>query len=545
MTLIAASLAVHAADEVSRALERARAAAHAGAHLIEWRIDGLAEEANPLPAARRLVRESPRPCIVACRPTSEGGEYHGDDQSRLSLFEALAASDHPPRYIDVELATYQRSENLKQKVRLAVTHPDQPRDLQTSLILSSHDFERRPADLLQRIEAMTNDDACAVIKVAWHARSLRDNLEAFELLQHRRKPMIALCMGRGAVGLMSRALAPKFGGLLTFATDTTIEVTAPGQPTIDELKNLHRFDSINAKTKVYGVIGWPVEHSRSPHVHSAGFGAIGFDGVYLPMPIPPEYEHFKATVGAMIDAPHLDFRGASVTIPHKHNLPRFVQERGGRADALSECIGAANTLIVGSAGGLACANTDAPAAVDALVEGMNVTKDELRTKQFAIIGAGGVARAVAAGLLDAGATVVVFNRSGARAQKLVDDLASAFASPGGKIAVGRPDLISCGCFHAFINCTPVGMEGGAAPDQSPLPDDVPLNDEVTVMDTVYTPVRTPLVAEAESRGARVITGVEMFLKQAAMQFETWTGRPAPMAVFRAAMRADAGGSSRV
>ncbi len=535
MTLIAASIAVHAPDEVSDALDRARSSAAAGAHLIEWRIDGLAEEEQPLPAVQRLVRECPRPCIVTCRPASEGGEYRGDDAFRISLLEALAAGDHPPRYIDVELTTYQRSENLRRKVKLAVSHPTQPRDLQTSLILSSHDFDRRPADLLQRIEAMTNDDACAVIKVAWNARSLRDNLEAFELLANRRKPTIALCMGHGGFGLLSRALAPKFGGFLTFATDATQTSTAPGQPTIEDLRTLYRFDAITQSTKVYGVIGWPVEHSRSPHVHNAGFAAIGFDGVYLPLPIPPEYEHFKATVGSMIDFAPLDFRGASVTIPHKENLVRFVRERGGRLDDLSERIGAANTLIVGSTGAIACANTDAPAAVVSLCEGMDIPREGLSGKRIAILGAGGVARAVAGGLLQAGAKIVIFNRNQARAEQLVKDLACLVASDSARLVAGKPDSISCGCFHAIINCTPIGMVGGPAADDSPLPDDVPLNDEVTVMDTVYAPARTPLIREAESRGARVITGMDMFLKQAAMQFEMWTGESAPIEAFRSAM----------
>jgi 3-dehydroquinate dehydratase/shikimate dehydrogenase len=537
MTLIAASIAIHSADEVSAALERGRAAANGGADLIEWRIDALAEEANPLPAAQRLVRESPRPCIVTCRPTSEGGTYGGDDSTRISLFEALAASDHPPRYIDVELATYERSENLRQKARLAVSHPNQPRDLHTSLILSAHDFSRRPVDLLQRIERMTADDACAVIKVAWMARSLRDNLEAFELLASRRKPMIALCMGR--FGLMSRVLAPKFGGFLTFATDSAEDATAPGQPTVQELRSLYGFGTITPRTKVYGVIGWPVEHSRSPHVHNSGFHAMGHDGVYLPLPIPggpTEYEHFKATVGAMIDAPGLDFRGASVTIPHKENLVRFVRERGGRLDALSERIGAANTLIVGSTGAVSCANTDAAAAVRSLCEGMGIAREELPSKRIAILGAGGVARAIAAGLLDAGAKVVVFNRSEAKVAQLVKDLAGFAGSDSARLAVGKPDSISCGCFHAFVNCTPVGMAGGPDPQGSPLPDDVPLNGEVTVMDTVYAPARTPLIQEAEARGARFKTGVDMFVEQAAAQFEIWTGNPAPLDVFKFAMR---------
>lgn len=528
MTLIAVPIMVRAADEVSMALQRAQAAAKAGARLIEWRVDALAEEPDALAAIRRLIAEAPVPCIVTCRLASEGGEHHGDEQKRISLFEVLATEPHGSRYLDVELAAFKSSTNLRQKVLLAVDHQQQPRDVKTSLILSSHDFRGRPADLLQRIEAMVAEPACAVMKIAWQARSLRDNLEAFDLLRERRKPMIALCMGN--FGLMSRVLAPKFGGFLTFASDQLTTVTAPGQPTIDELRGLYRFDRIGSATKVYGVIGWPVEQSRSPHLHNAGFEAVGHDGVYLPLPVPggsTEHEHFKATVGALIDHRGLDFRGASVTIPHKENLLRFVKERGGVVEELSERIGAANTLVVNDDGSIECMNTDCPAAIEALGAGMGIEKAELSTKRVALLGAGGVARAVAIGLLDEGATVVVFNRNRERAERLVRSLSGReAASGGGKIMVGEPDALGCGCFHVFINCTPLGMAGGPGPHESPLPPppEVKLDDCVTVMDTVYNPARTPLIQEAESRGARVIPGVEMFVRQAALQFERWTGK---------------------
>ena len=120
-----------------------------------------------------------------------------------------------------------------------------------------------------------------MIKIAWLARSLRDNLEAFELLRTRRKPMIALCMGR--FGLMSRVLAPKFGGFLTFASLDGSSGTAPGQISISDMKKLYRWDALSPSTKVYGVVGSPIMHSMSPAIHNAGFEAVGFDGVYLPM----------------------------------------------------------------------------------------------------------------------------------------------------------------------------------------------------------------------------------------------------------------------
>ena len=114
------------------------------------------------------------------------------------------------------------------------------------------------------------------------ARSVRDNLEAFDILATRTKPTIALCMGE--FGLMSRVLAPKFGGFLTFASDAEGTGTAPGQPTARELRDLYRFESVRPATRVFGVIGWPVAHSRSPAFHNARFADAGHDGVYLPIP---------------------------------------------------------------------------------------------------------------------------------------------------------------------------------------------------------------------------------------------------------------------
>jgi 3-dehydroquinate dehydratase/shikimate dehydrogenase len=398
-------------------MEQARAAACDGAQLVEWRIDHLAEEPDALVLVRRLLAGSALPCIVTCRPTWEGGHYDGDESRRVALFEAIGTGDHAPRYLDVELAAWSRSANLRQKIKLVVDHANQPRGVTTALMLSSHDFHGRPPDLLQRFEAMTSEPACAASKIAWRARSLRDNLEAFELLRARRGPTVALCMGE--FGLPSRVLAKKFGALLTFAAPDGGRPTASGQPTVNELRRRWRFDSIGGETRLYGVIGWPVAHSRSPVLHNSGFDVVGHDGVYLPLPIPPAWEHFKATVGALVDDPHLGFRGASVTAPHKEHLIRLVRERGGRVHAVAEAIGAANTLAVGDDGMLACTNTDAEAARATLIEEGGLDPAILASSRVAVIGAGGAARAVALHLAGFGATVVIFNRTAARASSSV------------------------------------------------------------------------------------------------------------------------------
>ncbi|MHC4080762.1 MAG: type I 3-dehydroquinate dehydratase [Planctomycetota bacterium] len=535
VTFLAASIAVRSPDEVTGALRRAERAVAGGARLIEWRVDALAGQAAAVAGAAALLAGSPAPCIITCRDVSEGGEYDGGDEPRAALYEASLLGDSPPRYIDVELATWQHSPSLRQRVSVALAESRRRRDVQPSLILSVHDFERRPANLLQRVEAMTVEPACSVIKVAWHARSLRDNLEVLDLIAERRKPTIALCMG--PFGLLSRVLAPKVGGFLVYAADRPAAQTAPGQPTVGELRNLYGFDRIGPETRVYGVIGWPVEHSQSPAVHNAGFAATDADAVYLPLPVPAEYEHFKATVGVLVDHGRLDFRGASVTVPHKENLLRFVEERGGGVDEQSRRIGAANTLSVADDGRLECFNTDAPGMLDALCAAMAIEPSGLAARTVAVIGAGGVGRAVAAALSYAGATVTVFDITRWRVDALAAALNGQPTASGtpAQVTAGMPQALTCGGFDIYVNCTPVGMAGGPGEGQSPLPEDVPLDAGVTVFDCVYAPRRTPLLAQAEAAGARAVSGLDMFLRQAAMQFERWTGEPAPVEVFKQAV----------
>ncbi|MBL0927709.1 MAG: type I 3-dehydroquinate dehydratase [Phycisphaerales bacterium] len=520
-------------EDAASALADAEHARALGADLVEFRIDqafsgeGDAEGAR---LAERLAGESPLPCIVTCRPAYEGGYYDGDDAARVSLFERLGALDRPPRYLDAEHVAYTRSANIKQKINLAVEHPGQVRDLHTSLILSHHDFGGRPANLMQTVAAMASEPAAAVLKVAYRARSLRDNLELLELQRERPggKPMIAL--GMGEFGLMSRVLAPKFGGFLTFASLRDSSATAPGQPTVAELLARYRFRSISHRTRVFGVVGWPVGHSLSPLVHNAAFEAMGFDGVYLPLPIPPEWEHFKATMLALLDEPHLTFRGCSVTIPHKEHLLRLAREDRSRAwvvDELADRIGAANTLSVGDDGICRVLNTDAAGVVGPLEAALG----DLRSVNIAVLGAGGAARAAAFGLAERGANVLLYNRTRDRAEALRDELAQRLSPGAGKIVVGASEAgggfgrVCESCCGAIVNCTPIGMAGGPSAGASPIDAESlkKVDSSAVVMDTVYRPLETPLLAAARAAGLRSIDGLAMFVAQAVRQSEIFTG----------------------
>lgn len=542
MTLICVSILVH--DEAV-ALADAIAARDAGADMVELRVDEFFTGDEPereTKAVVRLLARTPLPCVVTCRLASEGGGFAGDEADRIAMLERICnptaervtdgiggtVAEHPPRYIDVEAAAFAKSANIRQKVKLAVDHPEQLRDLSTGLILSMHDFEGRPANLHRRLMDIAEEPAAAVVKVAYRARSIRDNLELLELPRTLNRPTIALGMGK--FGLMSRVLAPKFGGFLTFASLRSTEVTAPGQPTIRELLDVYRVRSIKPTTRVYGVVGWPLEQSLSPHVHNAGFGAIEFDGAYVPMPIAADgadaegsYASFKATMLEMIGHEGLDFHGCSVTQPHKEHLVRLAREEKWGLDPAADRLGAANTLVVRGET-VEVLNTDAPAVVGEVRD----TLGSISSKRVLVLGAGGMARAAAYALAEAGAVVTIHNRTHTKAKALTESFDASFR---GRVTA-LPDMVLDG-LDAVINCTSVGMVGGGAEDEVPLDVEAlaKASPGVVVVDSVYKPRETPLLTRAKSLGLRTVDGTGVFVRQATLQFAAWTGHEVPTGLY--------------
>ncbi len=550
MSLIAVAITVESVSYIDSALLSAREEAKRGATIVEWRVDALAQTDNALESVALLVKNSPLPCIITIRGTGEGGTYAGDEIARLELLIAICKLNVPPSYIDLELAAFQASADFKKQFAAAKTS--------TRLILSAHDFESRPTDLSKRVAAMFSEPLCAVAKIAWRARSVRDNLEAFELLRNQSKPTIALCMGQ--FGIASRVLTPKFGGFLTYARPNGEMGTAPGQLTVEEFIDVYSIQHITTATQVFGVIGWPVEHSLSPLLHNTAFTATQFNGAYVPLAIPSEWEHFKASLGEMVASPILNLRGVSVTLPHKEHALRWCKQQGDGADVVSEWCGAANTLIFSSHGVSHAFNTDAPAAVAAIAMalGMNEqasaalacggdgknpqgiliqdpdtapeeinlmlqTFDQWRQQRILVLGAGGAARAVIAGLALAGAHVTIANRTHDKAAQLANQFNSRATSGPNQSRVEAILLqnLSAHSFNAIVNCTSAGMTGGGE-SIDPLPEAFQITNSMVVMDTVYRPRETPLLKRARSVGAVIVDGTEMFLRQAALQFELFT-----------------------
>jgi 3-dehydroquinate dehydratase/shikimate dehydrogenase len=496
-----------------KSTEQARAdmarAAELGADLIELRVDLAADTESVL----ALVRQCPRPCVVTRRRTEEGGQCADGDADRTAFASAIATSGQAA-YVDVELATLSAVDHTP----LATT----ARQSRAGLIVSFHDFAGRPAKLHQVLTDLHAQPA-EVSKLVITARTIRDNAETFELLQSAPRPMIALAMGEA--GLLSRVLAGKFGAFLTFASLDGGSATAPGQVTVADLLSLYRFRSITPGTRVYGVVGSPVAHSMSPAIHNAAFGHIGWDGVYLPMLVEPGYECFKAFMETYLHLPGMNLAGLSVTIPHKENALRYVLEKGGTVDTLARSIGAINTIDIrpDAPVPLKGFSTDYAAILDTVCAAGGISRDQLKGRRVAILGAGGTGRTAVAAFAHYGATVVVYNRTAGRAEAL----AAEFDGKSGKVVSADWSKLALCCCEIIVNTTSVGMHPHV--HQSPLDGQaLTLTPEHLVFDAIYNPIDTKLLKDARTAGAKVATGVDMFLRQAVGQFECWTGQLAPV-----------------
>ena len=516
MADLCVTVAITAADDISGALDDATRAKDGGARIVEFRAESLAIEPleTGVKAARRLLRESPLPAIFTVRDPGEGGLADATDDERAALLAGVAAvaatGESVPRWVDIEYASWNRSPQIQAAVRTL-------REAGVSIVMSMHDFDDRPKHLYRTLAAMQASGECDVVKVAFFARSLRDAAAVFELLRERTMPMIAIAMG--PFGVTTRMLAGVFGSLWTYCTLEQQDAVAPGQTDLSTLRSRYRAHELDSETDVYGIIGWPVEHSRSPIVHNAAFASLGLNAAYIPMPIAADPVSFKATLGTWLETEGLRFCGASVTVPHKENLVDFVRDRGGSLCTWTEMCGAANTLDVDRAGGgmVSCRNTDAPAIAELL-------KPYSTDMRVCIVGAGGVARAAAVAAGSGGHAVHIMNRTAARATALAGAIKDAVS---GSVTSGEMNASAVQDCDIIINATSVGMAGGDAPDDIPLPRGVDLRADQIVFDTVYTPRETPLVLLARSAGATVITGDQLFARQAALQFFGWTGKPLP------------------
>ncbi len=256
-------------------------------------------------------------------------------------------------------------------------------------------------------------------------------------------------------------------------------------------------------TKIYGVIGQPIEHSLSPLMHNAAFVATGQNAYFTAFAV-------ADLASAVAGVRALGIAGVSVTLPHKTEVIKYLDWISPEAREI-----AAINTIVNRQGQLCGYNTDVAGAINALAKRVN-----LAGKRVLIIGAGGAARALVYGAVKAGAEVGIVNRTPERGLKLAGEFGAKFLIPS-ELVEFAPEVL--------VNTTSQGM----TPHVNALPiAEEFLNSSMVVMDIVYNPLKTRLLRAAEKSGAVTVDGLEMFVGQGALQFELWTGGKAPLKVMR-------------
>jgi 3-dehydroquinate dehydratase/shikimate dehydrogenase len=456
---------------------------------VELRLDWLLTEKEIHTFLRRMATKRPLATLIAtCRRFDAGGRFRGTIASQLLvLAEAIRAGC---RWYDLEIESISKCPPELLDVLLGDGYR----------LASAHFFRASPTNW-KSIAAKLGRSNPDAIKIAANSNSLADGLSLLRFARFKRN-VVAIPMGDVALPL--RCLALREGSALTYAPVET--ATAPGQVSLDAMKNLYRADRISRKTRLYGVIGDPIAHSLSPQLQNAGFHTRKMDAVYLPFLV-HDLQDFILAIEP------LGIRGFSVTLPHKQKILRHLDD----CDSLAAAIGAVNTVVVRGAGKLYGYNTDYIGVLRALQQRIS-----LPASRVLILGAGGAARAVAFALARSGAAVCVCARRPGEAEMLA-------RAVGGE-AVTRARLRK-EFFDAIVNATPVGMF--PAVEHSPLASPE-LNCRL-VFDLIYRPVETKLLQLAARRGIETVSGLEMFLAQGAAQWEIWTGERAPIAAMRRAV----------
>jgi 3-dehydroquinate dehydratase/shikimate dehydrogenase len=471
-------------SDANEMAEKAEALARDNSFL-EFRLDYLSKPGLALARIKRFSESHPGTVVIAtCRRAAGGGKFRGSIAAQLEVLGKAAMAGC--QMVDVELQTANKCKPAQlQRLRS-----------RAALVLSFHDFRatKKLDETLEKMLAYPAD----FYKIVSTATTLSDNVMMIKFLarQGDRHSLVGMCMGEQ--GIISRVLGLRAGSVFTFASASAGEETAPGQVTAQELRSVYRIEQVDAATRVYGVAGDPIAHSLSPLIMNAAFRRENVNAVYLAL-------HAKTLKDLLTCVREIPIHGISVTMPYKEAILPHLDN----TDSHTAKIGACNTVVRAQDGKLYGFNTDAAGIVRPLERRLPT----LEGARILVLGAGGAARAAVFGLKERGAEVYILNRSAAPAKKLAHRARARILK--------RPDLKKTS-FDVIINATPVGMGNTR---ETPL-EEKEINARY-VFDMVYDPAETRLLKLAQERGAQVIPGIEMFVHQAARQFEIWTGKPAP------------------
>ena len=470
------------------------------ADMAELRVDCLD------PNERFLIRSFPeqagKPVILTIRREIDGGRFVGGEGERISLMaRGLAYAEVDRRrnyaYLDIE-------ENLD-----VPSLEEAARTFGTRIIRSYHNVKGTDADLTGKIRSMRHSRD-EIVKVSVTANSTRDVLnllKAGKECADQEKILISM----GHYGMYSRILAEQFGSFLSYTmsySEADAPPAAPGQLDIRDLVNLYHFRNITNTTKIYGVAGYPLKSTGSPHFFNTLFELEGTNAVYVPFPV-------DSIADFMEVARELNIEGISVTVPHKETVIPFLSGASGEVRYIGSC----NTLSLTPDGWMGT-NTDTIGFSESLLAFLG--KTNLKRQRVTVIGAGGAARAVVFELHRLGAKVLILNRTAHKARRL----AALYNFAWGGLSEREIERIDK-YRDIIIQTTSVGMEGA---DSSGVVDPLALYHfcgREKVMDLVYGPKMTTILKRASNAGCAIQNGYDMLIRQARYQYTHFTGKEFP------------------
>ena len=477
MTRICVPVCENNPDAFEHACERA----NEWADIVELRLDCLRTQDVSLDLIQRCLNRISRPVILTFRPAEQGGHRELDRETRRSFWNTA------PQTAWWDLESDLTSDPAFDWSRIIVSH---------------HDFSGVPHDLAPIYDRLAATPA-RVIKIAVRANDIVDCIPVFKLVERARaegRDVIAIAMGNP--GLATRVLGPSRGAFLTYGALEDESATAPGQVTAQKLRSLYRVQNIDRETSICGLVGLPVMHSVSPHMHNAAFTSAAVNGVYLPLEVPDVKTFFTRMVHPRTREIDWNLRGLSVTAPHKSAVIECLDWIEPNAQEM----GAVNTIVVDN-DQLRGFNTDAAGFIDPLLKLIG----SLNGLRVAVIGAGGAARAAVWALRRQQANITLFARNVDKARAL----GQLF-----EVSYEQLALASFAGYDVVINATPLGS--GEFIDETPATGEQ-LAGARYVYDLVYNPIETRLLKEACKEDFKTVRGLEMLVAQAKIQFELWTG----------------------
>ena len=452
--------------------------------LAELRADLL--DPDQWPGISRFCRTAGLPLILSVRRTEDGGAFRGTPEKRMELLAGAPEGGFAYAELEEDLPVQPWEEGYRGSGGTVIRSFFDPEGVPEALTARTASLARHPGEIA-RVE-VTPGDTAGLIRL----------LEACGAPGSGRR----ILLGRGPVGVPTRILARRLGSLMTFA-DPPGTGDSGGHTVPDSLEEIYRYSQMGEGTGLYGIIGNPVLHTRSPLIQNRGFRQLGLDCVYVPFQVEDPVPFLRWAAG-------FGFRGFSVTVPHKQAVIPLLEEAGPEVGAIGSC----NTLVRTPRGGWSGHNTDAPGFSLPLERIWGA--DGFRGRSALVLGAGGAARAVVWELLRRGLTVTIANRNAGRAEALAGELGALWEPLGDGSGLRAGDLV--------VQTTSAGMHPLEGVDPAP---ELPLTGREVVYDIVYAPPETAFLKKAERAGCRIIRGMEMLSAQGHDQFRLFTGLDYP------------------